>query len=290
MTPDRTGRPITSRGEWLRWRRGCMTASRIAALFDAHPYLSRDQLAAELRGESMGDTPAMRAGRILEPGVAVAIAEEHPEWQVTKAATFHAVADIRFGCTPDFWLGDDGLIQAGTQSPEEWEAGHGKAPFYKILQTVAEMLVTGREHGKLAIMVRSRSLPLHIFDVPRHEHAEARILDAVAEWWRAWDAGKIAPPASAAGLEEAFDDGSHIDLSADNEMPGLLDFRERLKENATNIRADIDRIECAIKAKIGSARTAWLPGWRLSWPTIERAEYTVPAGHYRRLDIRREPE
>jgi hypothetical protein len=40
---------ITSRGEWLDRRRGLLTASRIAALFDAHPFLTREQLATTRR-------------------------------------------------------------------------------------------------------------------------------------------------------------------------------------------------------------------------------------------------
>lgn len=280
-------RDIASRGEWLAWRRGIVTASRVAALFDCHGFLTRLGLAAELRGANQGDNPAMRAGRILEPGVAVALAEEHPDWHIPKATTFHVDPVARFGCTPDYWLDDDGLIQIKTVSPEEWERWRGKPPLAYTLQCLTEMMLTGRTRGVLAVMIRSQSYPVHEFEVPRHEAAEARILAAVAEWWRAWDAGEIAAPADAAGLDQMLDDGSTQDLSGDNELPTLLAERQQLKEWIGNHEKRLAEIEPDIKAKIGLARTAWLNGWQLTFPTIHAKAYTVPARDYRRLTVKR---
>jgi hypothetical protein len=46
----RTATEITDRESWLALRSRDLTASRIAALFDRHPFLSREQLAVQLRG------------------------------------------------------------------------------------------------------------------------------------------------------------------------------------------------------------------------------------------------
>jgi len=291
-------RQITSRGEWLRWRRGLVTASRIGALFDCHPYLSREQLAAELRGGNSGDSPAMRAGRILEPGVLVAMREDHPDWAIAAATTFHVDQKLRLGATPDAWFwttpliadAADGIVQVKTVAPEVWEEWHGKPPLAYTLQTLVEMMLTDVQRGILAVMVRSRSYPLHEFEVLRHPASEARILAAVAEWWRAWDAGEIAAPADAAELDAMLDDGSSVDLSADNEIRGLLERREASKEIAKATEKQLAEIDAAIKAKIGAARTAWLPGWLLSWPTVHAKEYTVAARDYRRLTVKRTEE
>lgn len=289
-------REITSRAEWLAWRRGIITASRIGALFGCHKYLTREQLAAELRGANQGDNPAMRAGRILEPGVLVAMREEHPDWSIHPATTFHVDPALRFGCTPDAWFSEagrylwnemDGLIQVKTVSPEEWEKWHGKPPLAYTLQCLAEMMLTGRTRGLLAVMIRSRSYPMHEFDVPRHPAAEARILAAVAEWWRAYDAGEIPAPADPAGLDEMLDDGSSKDLSGDNQIAFLLEERETLKQTVAEAEAALKRIDYDVKNRIGPARTAWLPGWQLSYPTIKAKEYTVPAREYRRLTVKR---
>ena len=72
---------ITSRGEGLERRRGAVNSSQIGAVLGVHPYLTPEQLSGQMRGESVrGDTPSMRAGRILEPAVAAALQEEHPDW------------------------------------------------------------------------------------------------------------------------------------------------------------------------------------------------------------------
>lgn len=283
-------REITSRGEWLQWRRGVITASRIGALFDCHKYLTREGLAAELRGANQGDNPAMRAGRILEPGVIVALLEDHPEWRIERANTFHVDPALRLGATPDAWLDDDGLIQVKTVSPEEWETWQGKPPLAYTLQCLAEMMLTGRTRGLLAVMIRSRSYPVHEFDVPRHEAAEARILAAVAEWWRQYDAGEIPIPADPEGLAEALDDGSVLDLAADNAIRGLLDEREALKATVGDAEKRTKEIDDYIKMRLGPARLGVLPGWALAWPTIHGKEYTVPARDYRRLTVKRTGE
>jgi len=82
---------ITGTGEWLDRRRQDVTASRLAALFDLHPYVSRPQLADIMRATtttgtgSVPDSPAMRRGRILEPAVAAALTEERPELKLTRS-------------------------------------------------------------------------------------------------------------------------------------------------------------------------------------------------------------
>jgi len=285
---NREIREIGSVGEWLDWRRQDITASRIAALFDAHPYMTRDALAATLRAEHGNGIPgaAMRRGRILEPAVAAALAEDHPDWLVTKATTYHRLPDHRLGCTPDYWLNDDGLIQIKTVSPSEWEKWQGQPPLAYTLQTLTELLVTGRERGVLAIMVCSPTFPVHEFPVPRHAAAEQKILAAVAEWWRAWDAGEIAAPAASAEIAAEVDDGSHRDLSTDNMLPGLLAERAELKATASTAEKRLKEIDYELKNRIGPARTAWLPGWSISFATQRRKETVIPAGEFRVLRVK----
>lgn len=206
----RTAIEITDRAAWHALRQRDLTASRIAALFNRHPFLTRDGLAAQLRGEARRfDSVHMRAGRILEPGVAVAIGEAQPAWKLVKATAYHRLPDLCIGCTPDYFVDDDGLVQIGTVSPGEWR---GKPPLYKIIQTLTEMIVTGKTRGYLAIMLRSLpALPLHLFEVPRHPEVERNILDAAAAWWTAWSEGKIADAAPLSGLGEVLAIGRRRD-------------------------------------------------------------------------------
>jgi hypothetical protein len=38
------------------------------------------------------------------------------------------VPDLRLGATPDFWVNDDGLLQAKTVNSIEWERWQGRPP------------------------------------------------------------------------------------------------------------------------------------------------------------------
>ena len=281
-------RPITSLGEWLAWRQDLVTASPIGALFGCHPYVTLEDLAAEKRGlkRGEGDNASMRRGRIFETAVIAAIQEEHPEWSVEKATTFHVLPDLRLGCTPDAFGDDDLLIQIKTVAPRTWEEWRGHPPLHYTLQTLCELLVTGRARGVLAVMVMSASYPVHYFDVPRHAGAEQRILDAVSAWWAEHDAGRIAPAISSAEIAAETDDGSHIDLSADNLLPSLLEDRAALKATVGECDKRLKAIDDTIRERVGAARSAWLPGWLIRLPTIEAKAYSVPARSYRRLDVR----
>jgi len=290
---EREVKEITSLSDWLSWREKDVTASRLPCLFNLHPYLSREQLADIMRGTkgtgtgSVPDSPAMRRGRILEPAVAAALAEERPDLPpLAKATTYHRVPEWRLGCTPDYLCGDEGLVQCKTVSPQQWQAWHGKIPTGYVIQTLCEMMVTGRSWGLLACLEVSPSYPLHVVEVPRHEAAERRILDAVAAWWKAFDAGEIAGTAPSAELAEMLDDGSSIDLSTNNYLVAALPERERLKAEISGMEKAVAVIDGELKAAMGAAANAWLPGYNISWRTQHRRETIIPARDIRVLRVR----
>lgn len=290
--PAREVREITSIAEWLEWRAGDWTASRLPALFDAHPYMSlADVVAIMQRGTSRGtgsvpDSPAMRRGRLIEPAIAAGAAEDHPEWQITKATTYHRLPDYRLGASPDFWIGDNGILETKSAAPHVWDRWGGHPPLGYSLQTLAQLMCTGRSWGVLAVMVMSPSLPVHYFNVARHPAAEQRILDAVSEFWRAFDAGKIPAAATSTGLAEMLDDGSHIDLSDNNYLRTALPAREELKAYLKATERQIDEIDAALKAAMGNAATGWLPGYHITYRTAIRKQFTVPEKTVRTLRVR----
>ena len=291
--PARESWEITSTAEWLERRRHDITASRLPALFSLHPYLSLAQLADIMRGTtgtgtgSVPDSPAMRRGRILEPAVAAALAEERPDLPpLVKATTYHRVPEWRLGATPDYWCGDEGLVQAKTVSPQAFQQWHGKVPRGYLIQTLAELMVTGRRWGLLACLEVSPSYPLHIWNVARHDVAERSILNAVAKWWAAFDAGEIAGTAPSAELEAALDDGSFVDLSDNNYLRTALPERERLKAEISGAEKAVAEIDGAIKDAMGAAAAAWLPGYNISFRTQHRRETVIAARDIRVLRVR----
>jgi predicted phage-related endonuclease len=142
----------------------------------------------------------------------------------------------------------------------------------------------------LAVMVRSRSFPLHLFDVPRHPTAEQRILDAVAEFWRMWDAGEFPAAAPSAEIAEMLDDGSHKDLSSDNYLCTVLPEREAMKAEISIREKRIKEIDEALKAALGTASTAWVPGFNITFRSQHRKEVVIPAKDFRVLRVRANAE
>jgi putative phage-type endonuclease len=280
-------REIISRGEWLTWRESDITASAIAALFDCHPFMTLEDLADSKRGgNNQPPTASMRAGIVLEPGALAAVQHDNPTWRVTKATTYHRIPEYMLGATPDAWLDDDGLIQIKTTSVEQWQKWRGHPPLAYTLQTLTEMLVCDKQRGYLAVLVRSPSFPLYTFEVKRHEAAEQRILMAARYWWDHFVRGEVPPAISSDEIAADLDDGSHKDLSSDNELPGLLVEREMVKASAKHDEQRLKEIDATIKARIGEASTAWLPGWNLSFKSQTRREVVMPAATFRVLRVR----
>jgi predicted phage-related endonuclease len=278
---------IESVGDWLEHRKGHVTASRMAALFDAHLYMTREQLADDLRGQSVkGDTPAMARGRRLEVAVIEALRETHPDWTIERAHTYHYLPEHRLGATPDAFYNEDGLIEAKTVHPKRWEEWHGAPPLQYTLQTLTNLMCTGRTRGMLACMVLGGAFEVYEYEVPRHPAAEQRILDAVAQWWQEYDTGRIAAPQAVDELEAMLDDGSHKDLSDREDIRQALADRRELKAEISRLNQRLGECEYLIKNTIGPASTAWLPGWSVTFRRTHRREYTVPAADVRTLRIK----
>lgn len=294
MTIERI--PIESRGQWLDLRRRDVTASEVAALFDAHPYKTRLQMYLDKTRQDgqRGDNPAMRRGRIMESAVAAAVGEAEPTWTLIKATDYFRDSGLRLGATPDYFATHQkpiGVLECKTMAPEEFERWGDAPPFAYTLQTLAQMMTTGAQWGCIAVLVMNRALDLHMFPVPRHAAAEAKIADAVRAFWASVERGEQPPPtmpADRATLAQMFkkDNGLEIDLTSDNELPGLLAERATLKA-ATKRLAEIDD---AIKAKVGEAKTALASGWRITFSTQHRKAYTVPEGDFRVLRITKKGE
>jgi putative phage-type endonuclease len=285
--PEREVREITSRGEWLAWRESDITASAIAALFDCHPFMTLEDLADSKRGgDNQPPTASMRAGIVLEPGALAAVQHDNPTWRVSKATTYHRIPEYMLGATPDAWLDDDGLIQIKTTSVEQWQKWRGHPPLAYTLQTLTEMLVCDKQRGYLAVLVRSPSFPLYTFEVKRHEAAEQRILTAARYWWDHFVRGEVPPAISSDEIAAELDDGSHIDLSANNFLCGALPEREQLKSEISAAEKRVVEIDAALKAALGPASSGWVPGYNISFKSQHRRESVIPARNIRVLRVR----
>ncbi len=194
---------VTDKAAWAARPGRDVTGSVISALFGRHQHgMSAEQLVRLIRGEWRPiRNAAMMAGRALERTFPEAIEARRPGSVIERVRHYYRLPEHRLGAVADFWLGADGLIEAKTVSARQWAQWGGRPPLAYGLQVACEMLCADRACGLLAAMVRPTG-PLFLYDLPRSAEVDERLLAAVAAWWRAFDAGEIAPPAASAGMAE----------------------------------------------------------------------------------------
>jgi predicted phage-related endonuclease len=297
-------RKITTRDEWLEWRKPFVGASETPALFNVHPYLSALKLYLAKSGVEFdtAENKVMRRGRLMEPAVGLAVADERPQWTIEKAREFFCDEGLGLACTPDFWITGDprgrGVLQAKTVEPgtwvRQWEEG-ARVPFWIVLQCLTECLLTDSAFGAIAALkVDAFDLAVTVHEIERNVGAEKRILDAVKQFWRDVETGNEPGPDYGRDAEllryvaPRETPGKQIDLSGDNELPVLLEQRAEISDSIKRLEARCDEIETGLKFKMRDAEVVTgLDGWSITWKSYHREEHTVKAKDIRTLRINR---
>ena len=298
-------RPITSRAEWLEWRKRDLTASAVPALFDAFPptyKMTALRLYVEKRGVEFpdADSKVMRRGRWLEPAVAEAVRELRPQWRIFPALTYFRDPELRLGATPDFFIEDDvsglGVLQAKTVAPSvwhrDWDSGRDP-PLHVRLQVAVELMLSGASWGAIAcLVVDAFNMDVEIVEVARHADVENRIIAAVHQFWRDVETGNEPQPdyrkdaELIAQLSPHATPGLTVDATGNNELPDLLIRRADLRAAIKIADDECATIEANIKHLMADAESiVGLPDWRISYRNQPRKQYTVPAGNPRVLHI-----
>jgi predicted phage-related endonuclease len=294
---------IENRNQWLALRRQDVTASRIGALFSCHPYVSALRLYMEHAGLDFPEeeSAVMRRGRLLEGAVAGAVADERPDWSITKNTHYYRDPALRLGATPDFLIfGDErgpGVLQTKTAAPSVYERDWYKGkeiPFWIVLQALTEAMLVDAAYAVVAVMqVDAFKLECPILEVPRHQPTELRLLAAVARFWDDVKHGREPPPDYGKDADlirmlaprEVKD--KVVDLSGDNELPTLLAQREEIMLHLNGLEARKKAIEAEVQFKLKDAeRAVGLPeGWSITWKTHHRNEQVLAARDIRALRI-----
>jgi putative phage-type endonuclease len=288
--------PVGTRSEWLERRRQDVTASEIAAVFGLHPYKTPLQLWADKTGVGLEveENAAMRRGRWLEDAVINACKDNHPDWDIQKPGIYVRAPSIRLGATPDAIANGTINVQCKTVAASTFKSWDGSAPTHYQLQALTEGLLLNAERSILAVLVTSAfGAEYHEYEIPRHPAAEAKIVDAVPQFWKKIEAGE-APRAEYGedtellGKLYAPDDGLPLlDLSADNYIGALLEERARLSDEKKSIEDRIDQIKGEVLEKLAGHTTAMLPGWKISNKVQSRKETIIKATSFPVLRISR---
>lgn len=255
--------------EWLAARRELITATDIAAIVGVDPWRSEGDVArAKLSGETVEPSIPMRVGSHLEPLIAELWAERegigverwgelvvHPELPWAGATPDYRAADGRiveckWSATPSRWR--DGL-------PQEYEA-----------QVRWQLGVTRAERATVAALV-GKDLVTH--DV-EHDEALWRQLVALAEDFRRRLAAGGPFRETKDSIARAYPRSEDIELDADADLTAavraLLDVRGQIER----LRETEERLETAIKARMGPASRLVGEGFVVTWRSTRDAEIT----------------
>lgn len=300
MTPTITRSAVTSISEWLTRRRGYLCASEHGAALGLDPYRSALSVYMEKAGVLVPErTPAMRRGQHFESAALGYFVEDHEdELRVMKAHVFLMDDENRIGATPDALAerkdGTPGLInvQLKTVARSTFEKWNGTPPMSYMLQVACENMLLDASHGILACLVFDQySAELREFVIERHPAGEERLRAEARQFWKNMEAGAY-PPADyrrdADTIKQMFPQatpGEEIDLSADNRLAEILPRFIELKGQAKVVEEEIKAIDNEIRAKVGRAEIATLPGWKITCKNQTRKAYQVAESTSRPLKV-----
>jgi hypothetical protein len=246
-------REITSRETWLDWRKQDITASVAACLYgdDIHPYTTAYQEWAVHSGlvarEKLINPKLARRGEVIERIAPDIIREERPDWTVGPSGAYYRDPDARIGATPDLQarrpdIEGIGAIQVksvGPQAFRKWkdrDTGETALPTWISIQANIEAALMGAQWACVVpITIGDHGLDVEIIDVPLvPEFFESFRLHA-QEFWRRVSAKEPYPinwGKDAATILAMFEDhdGSIIDLTNDEDIPGILEQRALYKD------------------------------------------------------------
>ena len=297
MIADATRIPIESLATWLAMRQQDVTESDVAALFGKSPYKTMLGLFAEKAGlvpASVEENDAMKRGRYMEHAI-LAACSEHPalaHGAVDRTALYWRSPSLRLGATPDASLetGEasepiDAKSVASYVFDQSWASG---PPLHIQLQVLVQAMLMGAPRGWVACALMTPEMPLHVFEVPRHEKAERMILDAVAAFWKAVEAGDAPDPTAGdhAVLTALFPQASRpepLDWSADDEIQVLLNRRAEICDIVKPLEGEKAEIDAKIKASMGAHGLALAPGWKVTWTERKAYVANVPASRVLRV-------
>lgn len=248
--------------EWLAARRNLITSTDIPVLLGVSPYKSEATLAREkLEGTDTEQTLPMRVGLALEP----VIADEYERQTGHKLRRFHGLVThptIEWaGASPDWRRqGERALVEGKYSTARRWDGG--QVPDDVEAQVRWAIGVTGYPTAQVA---RLDGRELHISDPIEHDPQVWDNLVAIAADFRRRlaEGGPFAEDAASIKARYPSDDGS--ELQADAALEEAVIELLRLRALRADTVAAEERIETAIKARMGPATRLSGAGWSISW-------------------------
>jgi len=292
---------VTPREQWLEERKTGIGGSDAATVMGCNPYKSVYALWAEKTGLAPADDQESEAaewGKRLE----AAIARKYTEVTGRPTTIYGTDAPVilRHDARPymigsidaevsdveghgSVGLGVLEIKTTGAHRAEEWEEA---APLYYQVQLQHYLAVTGRRWGSFAVLIGGQKFKW--YDVERNDTFIAALEERCAWFWDLVQR-REAPPvdgseSTTAALKTIYssDSGETIDLGG--EAIAWVEALDAAKAKLTEVEGEKREIENRIRAAIGSATTAIVPGLgKFSLKLQRREAHMVEACEFRPL-------
>lgn len=285
----RIAKPQHGGQEWLNIRfrdeqgNKRVSASAVAAIYGLHPFVKRDQYAAELLGDTaptpIPPNPAMERGNRLEPFVLQWAADrlEVPYTEPKEMFVCDSTNGARMVATLDgFWeSGDERKVLEIKTTTRQWE---GKLPDYWRIQGVQQAICADVDTVTWAVFDPSMMLHIHVQTVTPAEQAEH--ISAVESWLNNIELGMVPP-----GVKWSYETIATRFQRSVNRIQELPTETSELFAKLRHVRSELasykeleDQLKAEICELIGDADTAVIDGTTVAtWKQQARSSFDTKA-------------
>lgn len=265
-------RPPVRQGsaEWLEARRSLITATDIPVLLGLSPYKSEATLAREKAGEPGAESNVrMRIGTALEP----LILDEYERATGRTCRRFRGLInhpDLTWAAaSPDARVvGERRLVEL------KWSGSRGRwadgLPQDVEAQVAWQMGVCGYPAADVAALLGDE---LRIYSV-EHDPALWERLVLIAEDFRARLAFGGPMAENAASIKAAYPSDNGAEMTADSDLTTAVTALRTVRSHRKALQDDEERIETAIKGRMGECASLVGPGFRVTWKRTKDREET----------------
>lgn len=251
-----------SRYGWLLRRQRGLGGSDVAGILGLHPQVTPLAVyVSKVQAIDDGGNASTLWGTRKEPLVLDALAERlgvpviRPD--VERMPLIHPERDWQ-RCTPDGFVGDDGLAEAKTaeaRKRREWgREGTDEIPPHYLVQCQWNLGVTGRAVCWVPVLIDS--FDFRVYRVERCDRLIDSLVNRAGEWWQRHVLRATPPPpiraADNALMAKAWPTTTGTVAVAPELEQTLITLREWRKSKRLAEQA-IEQLEALIKAQIGTA-------------------------------------
>lgn len=178
--------------DWLKARQQYVTGTEVAGILGLDKYKSWKKIKQDKYVAAKPfDNQYMRAGRILEPGVLIALKEIGIPAEPAHATkvVFAYDDDLHLAASMDGKAKtDDGIfyvVECKTTSEEKFNAWFDNVPLNYFLQVQTQMMVSKAEHAIIACLCTQFPFPLVVYEIKPAKDIQDMIAEATKRFWAA---------------------------------------------------------------------------------------------------------